>query len=223
MPEYGRDHTVLKHDAACAHAVRDDRPAPALEDLAWDADDFAYIAQRQTALEESAARAGSPVLICDTDALTTRVWERRYVGHDSRAAAEAVPVLPPRAIYLLTDHAGVPFVQDGWRDGEHIRAAMTNWFIEELTAGNHSWALLTGSLKERITLARRITDQLLRDVSRLTRPTATTGDPASQPAEAVAGQDYATVSPFGPFSPLPPQRYRSASFTDFTVSPTDSK
>ena len=88
VPEYGRDHTVLKHQAAVADAARRGRPAPPLEELAWDADDFGLIAERQTALEETAARAGSPVLVCDTDALATRVWERRYVGLESRAAAE---------------------------------------------------------------------------------------------------------------------------------------
>ena len=170
VPEYGRDHTVLKHNTACAHAARRGRPAPALEDLIWEAKDFANIAQRQAALEDTASRAGSPALICDTDALATRVWERRYVHPGSRAAADAVPVRPPRAIYLLTDHVGVPFVQDGWRDGEHVRAAMTRWFIEELTTSGHSWALLTGSLEERIALARRITDEALCDTAMIADP-----------------------------------------------------
>ena len=80
MPEYGRDHTVLKHEAACAEAVRRGRPAPSLETLVWHADDFGFIAQRQNTLEEAAARRGAPVLVCDTDALATRVWERRYVA-----------------------------------------------------------------------------------------------------------------------------------------------
>lgn len=138
------------------------------------------IAQRQTALEEAAVRRGAPVLVCDTDALATRVWERRYIHPASRAAAHAVPVLPPRAVYLLTDHAGVPFVQDGWRDGQHVRAAMTRWFIEELTTSGHSWALLTGSLEERIHLARRITDEALRDAAQLADPIgAGQGSPAA--------------------------------------------
>ena len=167
VEEYGRDHTMLKHDSACAEAARRGRPAPSLAQVAWDVDDFGFIAERQTALEETAARQGGPVLVCDTDALATRVWERRYLHPDSRAAADAVPLLPPRAIYLLTDHVGVPFVQDGWRDGEHVRAAMTCWFIEELTASGQSWALLTGSLEERLALARRITDDAWRDRAQL--------------------------------------------------------
>lgn len=170
VDEYGREHTVLKHEADCADATRRGLPAPALADMTWTADDFGYIARRQTAAEDEAARTGSPVLVCDTDAFATRVWERRYVGPGSHAAADAVPTLPPRAVYLLTDHIGVPFVQDGWRDGEHVRAAMTGWFVEELTAGGHSWALLTGTYDERIALARRITDEALRDRAAMADP-----------------------------------------------------
>jgi NadR type nicotinamide-nucleotide adenylyltransferase len=170
VPEYGREHTMLKHDAACSEAARRGHPAPALENLVWDSDDFGFIAQRQAALEEAAARHGSPVLICDTDALATRVWERRYVYQGAQAAADAVPTLPARAIYLLTDHVGVPFVQDGWRDGEHVRAKMTGYFIDELTTGGHSWALLTGSLGQRMDLARRITDEALHDAAELADP-----------------------------------------------------
>ena len=36
------------------------------------------------------------------------------------------------ALYLLTDHEGVPFEDDGLRDGEHLRAWMTGRFRAEL-------------------------------------------------------------------------------------------
>jgi hypothetical protein len=36
------------------------------------------------------------------------------------------------ARYLLTDHQGVPFADDGLRDGEHLRAWMTGRFLVEL-------------------------------------------------------------------------------------------
>lgn len=170
VPEYGRDHTMLKYDAACRAADRSGGPRPSLDDLRWDSDDFGTIARQQAELEEQAARQGSPVLICDTDALATRVWERRYVAPSSRAAADAVPTLRERAIYLLTDHEGVPFVQDGWRDGERVRAEMTGWFIEELVSSGASWTLLTGPVEERIGLAIGITDQLVACHARLDPP-----------------------------------------------------
>jgi nicotinamide riboside kinase len=170
VPEHGRDYTYELHDQACAKAAAEGRPSPAVEDLTWTPEDFAVIARRQTALENDAARAGSPLLVCDTDALATRVWERRYVGPGSSAARDAEPVLPPRAVYLLTDHVGVPFVQDGWRDGEHVRAAMTGWFVDELVASGQSWALLTGSHEERLDLAVRITDAALDRAARFGTP-----------------------------------------------------
>jgi NadR type nicotinamide-nucleotide adenylyltransferase len=173
VPEYGRDHTVLKLEQACAEAASQGCASPALEELVWDPEDFAQVAERQSLTEEQAARDGSPLLVCDTDALATRVWERRYVGRGSHAAARAVPLLPPRRIYLLTDHVGVPFVQDGWRDGEHIRADMTDWFIEELTASGVSWALLSGTFEERMDLARRIVDEALLDSARFGEPLGT--------------------------------------------------
>ncbi|QWZ10453.1 AAA family ATPase [Nocardioides panacis] len=192
VPEYGREHTVLKQEQACEDADRRGLVRPPMEELVWDAKDFAQVAERQSRLEEQAARDGSPSLVCDTDALATRVWERRYVGRDSHAAAGAVPTLSARRIYLLTDHVGVPFVQDGWRDGEHIRADMTEWFVEELTAAGVSWALLSGSLEERIDLARRVINEALLDAVQFDEPLGTglagrAPLTAWSPADALAG------------------------------------
>ncbi|MGW0177324.1 AAA family ATPase [Rhodococcus sp. NPDC003322] len=153
VPEYGRQATVDRLDA-----LRCRRPDAEVDDIVWTGADFAAIAARQTQLEERAARAGSPVLICDTDAFATTVWERRYLG-----AAHGHAVAPDRrALYLLTDHVGVPFVQDGIRDGEHLRADMTGWFEDALTGSERSWVLLTGTLEERVALAVRVVDQALR-------------------------------------------------------------
>lgn len=154
VPEYGRQATLDKLDR-----LRALRPDAAMEELEWTGDDFADIAREQTRMEESAARAGSPVLICDTDAFATTVWERRYLGTDSAWAWAGLVDRP--AIYLLTDHVGVPFVQDGIRDGEHIRAEMTRWFEDALTSTGRSWVLLTGPLSERVRLAVRVVDLAL--------------------------------------------------------------
>lgn len=147
--EYGRDYTWEK---VAAH------PDIPMQDLTWTADDFAVIAKTQQAMEDEAARYGSPVLICDTDAFATRIWERRYSG--THAALHAVPTLPGRAVYLLTDHTGVPFEQDGIRDGEHLREQMTGWFIDALTTAGAPWALITGTPDERLHTALTIVDRL---------------------------------------------------------------
>jgi HTH-type transcriptional repressor of NAD biosynthesis genes len=154
VPEYGREYTDLKWR-------RDGTPT--LDDLVWTHADFDHVATTQTARENAAAEAGSPLLVCDTDSFATAVWERRYLGDSARHGQPwAHALLPRRDIYLVTDHVGVPWHDDGLREGDlGVRAAMTDWFTAELTAAGHSWALLTGSAEQRITLATRIADQLL--------------------------------------------------------------
>lgn len=159
VAEYGRQHTVVKQRTVEEAANAAGRPAPPMAELEWTADDFALVARTQQCWEDTSAAEGSPVLVCDTDAVATVVWERRYRGPESRAAAPVADRRRPGdALYLLTDHTDVSFVQDGWRDGEHVRDQMTGWFVDELVRRRLSWALLTGSLEERVALAVRLTD-----------------------------------------------------------------
>jgi cytidyltransferase-like protein len=144
------------------------RAGPALDELTWAAPDFDAIAAEQTRRENEAAAAGSPLVVCDTDAFVTSVWERRYLGGRARGRQPwAAAALPPRDVYLLTSHEGVPWHDDGLREGDlAVRAAMTGWFMTALTAAGHSWVLLTGSLDERLALATRVTDYVLGNRSR---------------------------------------------------------
>jgi HTH-type transcriptional repressor of NAD biosynthesis genes len=69
--------------------------------------------------------------------------------------------VPPRAVYLVTDHDGVAWHDDGLREGDlRVREAMTGWFTEALTSAGYSWVLLTGSLSERLDTAIRTIDPL---------------------------------------------------------------
>ncbi|KQS00687.1 transcriptional regulator [Williamsia sp. Leaf354] len=154
VPEYGREATITKLDR-----LRAVTPTADMHGVTWTGDDFASIARMQQAMEDAAARTSSPLLVCDTDAFATTVWERRYLGVDSAHATAEVG--DTATVYLVTDHVGVPFVQDGIRDGEHVRAQMTGWFIEALTQSGRSWVLLTGSADERVELAVRVADQAL--------------------------------------------------------------
>jgi HTH-type transcriptional regulator, transcriptional repressor of NAD biosynthesis genes len=101
--------------------------------------------------------------VCDTDAFATSVRERRYLGGQARRLQPwATTDLPRHDVYLLTSHEGVPWRDDGLRDGDlAVRAAMTGWFARALTAAGHSWVLLTGSLAGRPALALRVTDAVL--------------------------------------------------------------
>ncbi|MEU8185186.1 AAA family ATPase [Micromonospora sp. NPDC049047] len=65
------------------------------------------------------------------------------------------------ALYLLTDHRGVPFTDDGLRDGEHLRAWMTERFRAELAGCGVPAVELTGSPADRLARAVRACDAVL--------------------------------------------------------------
>ena len=69
--------------------------------------------------------------------------------------------MPPRALYLLTSDDGVPFVDDGLRDGEHIRHWMHERFIAQLQAQKAPWQMMVGSPTERLGAALRAIDELI--------------------------------------------------------------
>ena len=86
-------------------------------------------------MEDAAARQADRVLICDTPAFATSLWHERYLGRLS-PEVEAIAASYRYELYLLTD-VDIPFVQDGTRDGEHIRHGMHRRFVEWLTAHGH--------------------------------------------------------------------------------------
>ncbi|MFF4651158.1 AAA family ATPase [Streptomyces sp. NPDC001380] len=170
VPEYGREVTVAKLAVARARAALAGAPEPAVSDLDWDDADFESVARRQCADEEAAARAGGPVLVCDTDALATTVWQERYRGRSTPAVRAAADRMPPRSLYLLTDDAGVPFHDDGLRDGEHLRPWMTGRFREVLAASGTPWLEVRGDRDARLRRALQAVDALLAEGRRLADP-----------------------------------------------------
>lgn len=153
VPEYGRELTERK-----LAALRAVDPAATVFDLTWSRSDFVEVAAAQNAAEDAAARDGSPILVCDTDARATAIWEERYRGSTSpqvRAAARTPD------LYLLTSHVGVPFEDDGLRDGEHLRAWMTDRFRAELRGSGLPVLELSGPPRARLAAALDACDALL--------------------------------------------------------------
>ncbi|WP_308167525.1 AAA family ATPase [Catellatospora tritici] len=145
VPEYGRELTERKLDA-----LRAVDPTATIFDVVWDRADFVEVARAQSAAEDAAAGQGSPLLFCDTDARATALWEERYLGESS----EQVRALARRPdLYLLTSDVGVPFHDDGLRDGEHLRAWMTGRFRELLAASGAPTVELTGPHQARLNTA----------------------------------------------------------------------
>jgi len=145
VPEYGRLYWEGK-----MHVVGAEQ---------WMTDEFTHIARQQSELEDMLARAANEVLICDTDPFATTIWHERYVGTQSKAV-EAIADGRACDLYLLAD-VTTPFVQDGTRDGEHIRDWMHSRFIEELRAHHKPYAEISGSREERVQKATALIDPLL--------------------------------------------------------------
>lgn len=125
----------------------------------WRTEDFVGIARGQQADEDAAARRSGPLLICDTDALATAVWHERYLG--ARAAAvQRLAEARRYALYVLTGD-DIPFVQDGTRDGEHVRGWMTRRFREVLAARPEPWIEVRGDRRTRLTTATATIDGIL--------------------------------------------------------------
>jgi NadR type nicotinamide-nucleotide adenylyltransferase len=133
VEEYGREYSARKQ------AAGDER---------WCTEEFMHIAAEQSAREDAAARAANRVLICDTNAFATTLWHRRYLGnHDP--AVDAIGRQARCDLYLLTGDE-IPFVQDGLRDGEHLRHSMHRWFEQMLAGQSVPWRLLHGPAGHRL-------------------------------------------------------------------------
>lgn len=170
VAEYGRELTVRKLAVARAVAGVRGLDEPAVFDLEWDDADFEDVAARQCADEEAAAEAGGPVLVCDTDALATVVWQERYRERATEAVRKIARSMPERALYILTDHVGVGFDDDGLRDGEHLRPWMTERFREVLSASGARWVEVHGDRASRLEQALSAIDGVLAEGWRLAAP-----------------------------------------------------
>jgi NadR type nicotinamide-nucleotide adenylyltransferase len=141
--EYGREYSALKQDRG---------------ETSWTTAEFVQIAAEQNRREQSAARQANRVCIFDTNAFATRFWHRRYIGSES----DAVRIEAENArcdLYLLTGDE-IPFVQDGLRDGEHVRHAMHLWFEEALQSQPVPWRLLRGPEDARLSAAVSAVEEL---------------------------------------------------------------
>jgi nicotinamide riboside kinase len=124
----------------------------------WRSEEFEAIAQEQNRRENIAARNANRILICDTNSFATRLWHRRYMGSESLRVAK-IAADGRCDLYLLTGDE-IPFVQDGLRDGEHIRHEMHDWFHEALAKQSVPWHVLRGSHDHRLHAAMSLVTML---------------------------------------------------------------
>ena len=137
VPEYGRTYYEEK-------VTRPDRDV-------WEEQEFVHIASRQSQLQDEAAPHANRILVSDTDALATAIWHERYRGYRS-ASVDRIASERLADLYLLSD-VDIPFVQDGFRDGEHIRGWMHRRFLEELERRKLDYVVLSGAHPVRLAAA----------------------------------------------------------------------
>lgn len=144
VAEYGREYSA--NLLALARAAT---PEATVYDIHWQSSDFTHVAQEQCRRENLAAAHGSPVLLCDTDAWTTRIWHERYMTKPSSEVDAVADGMPARALYILTSEREVAFEDDGLRDGEHLRSWMNQRFRDELRAQAVPWIEVHGTPEAR--------------------------------------------------------------------------
>jgi NadR type nicotinamide-nucleotide adenylyltransferase len=151
VPEYGREHWERKVSGL---TMSDLLPA-------WSVDEFRHIASEQQTRENWAARSANRVLVCDTNSFATGTWYERYF-HCRDEIVDAIAANDKVDLYLLTA-PDVPFVQDGYRDGENIRHWMHDRFREQLAHGAAPWIEISGDYEERFDTAAAEIMPLLRN------------------------------------------------------------
>lgn len=154
VPEYGREWSEIRPGGFTAP---------------WQSAEFDLIAREQARIEDDAARhTPIPLVIADTDPLATALWHERYVGRPSPSVLALATGRVPD-LYLLTGDE-IPFVQDGLRDGEHIRHAMQERFREVLRAQGAPWVEVRGTPAQRLATAIAQIEPLLAEPRVLTDP-----------------------------------------------------
>ncbi|QQS22109.1 AAA family ATPase [Candidatus Saccharibacteria bacterium] len=114
----------------------------------WQNDDFYRIGRLQQAYEREIAARSKGVIVCDTNAVATQLWQRRYLGKTTSIMRQ-IAARDKADLYIITGDE-IPFVQDGIRDGEHIRHEMHRWFTTYIAKLRVPCLVVRGSHSERL-------------------------------------------------------------------------
>ena len=111
--------------------------------------DHGPIARGQMTIEDEHIATGKPLLIQDTDLLSTVVYCDHYFGQCPRWIVDAANDRKPD-LYLLCD-IDIQWVADGVRDRGHLREEMQKLFRDAVVRSKVPFALVTGNGEERVT------------------------------------------------------------------------
>jgi len=144
VPEYGRTYCEGKFTSQDVNV--------------WSTEEFEHIARTQNSMENALAEISNGLVINDTNAFATGLWHERYLGTRSKIVEDLERACATN-LYIVTGDE-IPFVQDGLRDGEHIRHKMHLRFIERLEEDNKPYIVVTGTPEQRLQSAIKAIDQL---------------------------------------------------------------
>jgi HTH-type transcriptional repressor of NAD biosynthesis genes len=138
VPEFGRHYTEAMPDP-----IRHK----------WTRNDFTTIANFQRRFEDEAAQWADPLLVCDTCALTTGLFQEAYLGEITEAERREFANRSRYSLYVLTD-LETPFEMDetGLRD-EAKREWFHNQYIDLLQG--EELIVVKGTREERVQQVKR--------------------------------------------------------------------
>jgi NadR type nicotinamide-nucleotide adenylyltransferase len=126
-------------------------------------DDHAPIAHGQLALEDEyrvrSAERDAPLLLQDTDLLSTAVYCTHYYGRCPIWLSDAARARRPD-LYLLLD-IDLPWIPDPQRDRGHMREEMQSLFRQAVEQSGVRFVVIRGDAEARFAAARAAIDDLL--------------------------------------------------------------
>ena len=145
--------------------IKEEKPKNITDEINFNftLDDFINMAHRQNQEEYDYSKKVNKILICDNDTFALTIWCERYLNkyyteiYDIYKNANYLH--NDKKIYILTK-PNVEFVQDGFRDGEHIREWMYLRFIEELKLKKMKYYIIDSpDYKKRLEMAINIINE----------------------------------------------------------------
>lgn len=128
-------------------------------DYEWFDDDFYRIGRLQQAYENEIAARSKGVIVCDTNAVATELWQQRYMGKTTKEM-KTIANHDKADLYIITGDE-IPFVQDGIRDGEHIRHRMHQWFVAHINKTGVPYIVVSGTPEERLDTAKKAAKKMI--------------------------------------------------------------
>ena len=124
--------------------------------------DLLPIAIGQMKLENELAKKTDTILICDTDLLETKVYSEAYYSGTCDPILETNALKNSYDLYFLT-YIDTPWEADDLRDKPNERERMFKAFEQALIKNNKPYVLLKGKKQERLKLAIKHIDNLLKN------------------------------------------------------------